>query len=460
MPMPLPAGPYRTLTTPEGAAFPYYIIPFDADGVCTGPLTRDHLLGHLDGVTDIFVFSHGWNNDWTAATTRYEGFIKGVQDLRASMALPVPADYRPLLVGIYWPSQALRLFESETGPGFAALDPVEQHDEMTAMQAALQDIAARLPAADRERFHRLANAEALADGEDRDLATLLATALGTSEDAEAGLDAPPDADDLLASAAAIATPEPDYDAVGSIDTALTGVMPMAAGVFGSVARVLDPRNLLKPFTVWQMKDRAGTVGGLGVAPLLEALLTRSASTTRVHLLGHSYGCKVMMTAACRMAPPTRPIESALLLQPAISQYAFSESVPRRNVPGGFASALTRIRQPVMATFSEHDDPLHRMFHLSVRRHDDVGELQYAADGTPSEYAALGGYGPQATAVASIMGIRNPGAAYALPPAPAIIGLDGSRAIKGHGDILNPSVWWAAWTLATAHLAQGGAGTDG
>ena len=62
MPTTLPARPSRTLTSPEGVSFPYYVIPFSREGVCEGPKTRTHLLENLAGVTDIFVFSHGWRS--------------------------------------------------------------------------------------------------------------------------------------------------------------------------------------------------------------------------------------------------------------------------------------------------------------------------------------------------------------------------------------------------------------
>lgn len=452
MPAQLPAGPYRTLSTPEGAAFPYYIIPFDKDGACTGPLTREHLLTHLDGVTDLFLFSHGWNNDWTSATTRYEDFITEFQRLRSTHPLTPPANYRPLLVGVFWPSQALEWFAGERGPDFAALDPAAQNAESAATQSMLSDIAAQLSAPQRERFYVLASADTLGDGDDRELAEMLAPLLNTFSETEGGTpQAPPAVNDLMLAASALETPEPDYDAVGTAANAGGPVDALAAGVLGGIGRILDPRNLIKPFTVWQMKDRAGTVGALGVGPLLEQILARSADSTRVHLLGHSYGCKVVMTAASVLPDGARLVESALLLQPAISQYAFSESVPDRAVPGGFARNLTRIRHPVMATFSEHDDALHRLFHLSVRRHDDLGELQYAAEGTPSRYAALGGYGPQSTAAAFVEPLHHAGVVYDLSRPARVIGLNGAWAIKGHGDIVSEPICWAAWTLLTAHM---------
>jgi hypothetical protein len=443
----IPAGPYRTLALREGGQFPYYVIPFDQDGICEGTETRAHLLANAGSATDIFVFSHGWNNDWTAATKRYESFITGFGELRREHRLPVPDPYRPLLVGIFWPSQALEWFSGEAGPAFAAggVDDAE----VQAMHATLRDIGAALPPVKRARFHALAQADALAPKEAEELATLLAGTLGVAPDTEAGTLAAPDAEDLLAAARALEEPEPDYGSVGTATTAGLAAVPAAAGLdLRGALRALDPRNILKPFTVWQMKDRAGHVGANGVAPLLAELL--GATDARIHLLGHSFGCKVVMTAASVMPAPSRKIESALLLQAAVSQFAFAANVPERNVPGGFVRALDRVRQPILATFSRYDSALTSMFHLAVRRHEDVGELQYAAE-TPSRYGALGGFGPKATSADTVF-IRDPVEPYDLAHAKRIIGVNAAARINGHGDISNPATWWAAYCLLMAHRA--------
>ena len=448
MPSALAAGPYRVLSSPEGQSFPYYIVPFDERGSCEGPKTRKHLLENLAGVSDVFVFSHGWNNDWSAATARYESFIQGFQRLRSERNLKLPEPYAPLLVGIFWPSQSLAWFDSETGPGFAAANPAEQDAAAQELHAALREVALELPVEKRERFHELAQSEALAPGEDRELAELFALALAGSADTEAGAAPAPSAADLLAAARALEAPEPDFDAVGTAGPAAPSSGPAAAGV-GDLLAKLDPRNLVKPFTVWKMKDRAGKVGAKGVAPLLADLLRKSDPAARIHLIGHSFGCKVVMTAACAMPEPPRPLESALLLQAAVSQYCFASKVPERNVPGGFVKALARVKRPILATFSRHDSALTKTFHLAVRRHDDLGELQFAGAGTLSRYGALGGFGPQGTQ-AAIVPIAKPGQLYDLSGGARVVGLESSSAIGGHGDVSNPATWWAQYCLLSAH----------
>src|SRR5579871_6279575 len=94
----LPIGPYRDLPLPDGSSFPWYIISFDKKGYCTGPETRKALLEDIAGssYSDIYLFSHGWNNDWEAATSLYRRFIDGYMET-AHPLTPTARDHRPLL---------------------------------------------------------------------------------------------------------------------------------------------------------------------------------------------------------------------------------------------------------------------------------------------------------------------------------------------------------------------------
>ena len=79
----------------------------------------------------------------------------------------------------------------------------------------------------------------------------------------------------------------------------------------------------------------------------------------------------------------------------------------------------------------------------------VGEAQIAAAGEPpSPYAALGGFGPRG-AGEKILDINDPPQPYVWPARTKLIGLKGDRTISGHGDISNPSTWWALYSGAFA-----------
>jgi hypothetical protein len=68
----LPSGPNKTVHFPGGVEVPWDITPFDRDGECTGPETRKQLVEKLKTgpYTDVYLFSHGWNNAWKEATER------------------------------------------------------------------------------------------------------------------------------------------------------------------------------------------------------------------------------------------------------------------------------------------------------------------------------------------------------------------------------------------------------
>jgi hypothetical protein len=52
--------------------------------------------------TDVFLFSNGWNDDWSAANRRCEHFIDDFIG-----RVPDDPQRQALLIGIFWPSAVL-----------------------------------------------------------------------------------------------------------------------------------------------------------------------------------------------------------------------------------------------------------------------------------------------------------------------------------------------------------------
>jgi len=111
-----------------------------------------------------------------------------------------------------------------------------------------------------------------------------------------------------------------------------------------------------------------------------------------------------------------------------------------------------VEAPIVCTYSKEDFALHNTFHLALRRTGDLGEQDIGIAGDtdstagkpPSEYAALGGYGPRGAGQKLIDPMPAAGS-----PCPdftdgvAVIGLDGSQGIIGsHGDITSRAAAWA------------------
>jgi pimeloyl-ACP methyl ester carboxylesterase len=438
----LPPGPYRELKSDQ-AVVPLYIIPFDKRGLCQGPGTKEHLVDAVRGgdFTDIYLFSHGWNDTFQKATGNYEKFFDGFVKLREPHGLPVPDPYHPLLLGIVWPAIDF-LLPWEHGPQFAAGGTDPSDDLIANERSQVDEIAADLPPAEAARFYQLSQQQELDAEQARELAAMLAPRYPTDPD-ELGADATPVTPDELVQVWAelgAARGEPaDADDWGTTDE--TGAEPKAAGLFR-----FDPRDIVRAFTVYKMKDRAGVVGSAGVGPLLHHLLEATPST-KLHIIGHSYGCKVLLSALCH-DPLPRKVESALLLEPAINYLCFARQVPKVGKPGGYRAALDRVAQPILSTFSSRDIALHDLFHLAVRRGSDLGEMKIAALGVvPSIYCALGGWGPGGLDAdeAREVSLKEYPDRYALAPGTVkIYGVNSSEGISGHSDVINERTFWALY----------------
>jgi hypothetical protein len=433
-------GPFRQVQLPEGGTADLFILRYGPEGELLSPRTAEILHQNTAAASDIFLFSHGWNNTFDDATRHYLDFAEKYTRQTSRR----PAGYRPLLIGIVWPSISF-LMPWEDGPQIAAAVPSGPHqrEEMRGFVAAglSVDVEARLselidgrdgiPADEaREAVEIVRDAVVSAEGDDISQPTVdeLLTAWATLDRGEAAKPRKPDA---FRDAAPVASSRPTDQ-------------PQAA------ASVFDVRNLLRMGTVWKMKDRAGTVGGKGVSPLVVRILQDTSA--RMHLVGHSFGARVVLSALA-MRPLHRKARSVLLLQPAINRWCFAPDVPGRGRPGGYFPVLDRVELPILSTMSTHDFPLHDVFHLALRG-GNLGEPNVAAFGDFERYGALGGYGPAGlgTKVRKVAMVA-PGTAYDLTGDVRVIVLDGSGninrtpAIGGHSDVVTVLTTWALHNLA-------------
>lgn len=415
---------------------PTWLLRFDADGVLASPATADALMVRLAdrSLSHVIFHSHGWNTDFADALRQYGTFLRALDGVLATYPL---AGFNPIFVGITWPSVWLA---EEPGPTLAGMNTE------AATARIVTDLAAPLAAPARARLYALADSAHLDPPAAQELAALLSTAVGGLNDeiGDPAMDAGPTAEDLIEGARRLAAVEgraapatlagpPALDENGLPIASLSGITGR-----------LDPRDLIRLFSLFQMKDRAGRVGATGVATLLRRMMA-AAPEARFNLLGHSFGAKVMLSAIAAAPALPRPVDTLLLLQPAISHLAFAATVPGRAGPGGYRAVLERVAAPVFTTFSAMDMPLHDVFHLALRRDADLGEMRIAAAGAPpSRYAALGGYGPRGSGETLIDPIPGPGEPLLYPPGARMVGLDGSaNRITSHGDVGTP---YTAWVL--------------
>lgn len=428
----------------SGQDVPFYGLRFDKKGNLLSPLTQQAVIDHIaaKGFTDTIIFSHGWNNEWDDALDYYISFLDGVGSTATRHASDMPEGMKPLMIGLAWPSAILTWpwdRTPEIAAGYVDEEDTDEPDDIAVLTEDLSEAEAA------ELRVLVAGKEELTAEEVDRLAALLAPSLSdapdpadpfsvaSAEDLARTLRAP----ELAVSPPQTEEEEDDEDLFRSGGTIGQGATDAQAA--GLLSDVFGLRTVLRLATVLKMKDRAGVVGGRGVADLVSGLLGQTA--TRLHIVGHSYGTKVVLTAASR-ATISRKLHSVLLLQPAINHYAFAAEVLGGG-QGGLRNVLGRTERPILSTHSADDMPLRHVFHLAADRRRDLGEDPTFAAGV-SAYSAMGGYGPAGMAPGELQRIDmpEPEADYPAIGDARIIDLKASGKIKGHSQIMNNYVYWA------------------
>jgi hypothetical protein len=101
--------PFRTI---PGEETRYGLITFRPDGAerlddPEGGMSERLLdIARDDGITNVFVFTHGWMGDVPAAIDQYDRWIRAFDSSSASRqrAAEVFSGFRPLFIGLHWPS--------------------------------------------------------------------------------------------------------------------------------------------------------------------------------------------------------------------------------------------------------------------------------------------------------------------------------------------------------------------
>jgi pimeloyl-ACP methyl ester carboxylesterase len=188
-------------------------------------------------------------------------------------------------------------------------------------------------------------------------------------------------------------------------------------------------NVLNFSTYFEMKDRAGSVGKSGVARLVDQL---AAAVQKIHLIGHSFGGRVVAAAAA--SSTTDRIASLSLLQTAFSHSGFSK---RSN--GFFRTVVDRkrVHGPILVTHTPNDKAVGIAYPLASRINGDKA----AAFGDKDDvFGGLGRNGAQQMPNGeTIAGTLAPaGADYAFEPG-KFFNLEASEFIKDHNNVTGREV---------------------
>jgi pimeloyl-ACP methyl ester carboxylesterase len=329
------------------------------------------------GVTDLVAISHGWNNDSDDARALYGRFFAEWCRQRAN-APASPRRYVALTV--LWPSKKFADRDLIPGGGASAAGLADE-----ALDRSLDVLTELLPEAGdlaqaRRLFDRLEDDEAA----QRAFVDLLRSKLRRNPETERedGLqhmfNQP--GDEILRRlqrpiASRVQRPAGDADTVTAAhvtdaddrDAATTRGAGLGDTLQGTKGAALRFANLT---TYYAMKERAGLVGTRGLDPVLQRLVAR-APGVNVHLVGHSFGGRLIAAAAA--ATPLANLRSLTLLQAAFSHFGFAREW-EPNHPGGFRSVIAerRVNGPVIITQSIHDIPVGVAYAAASRLAGTIG----------------------------------------------------------------------------------------
>ena len=240
----------------------------------------------------------------------------------------------------------------------------------------------------------------------------------------------------------------------SAETLPVDRMEGAAGFRNGFGRLwVGAKQALRQTTYWQMKKRAGIIGVNGLASVVMRL-AHAAPALRLHLVGHSFGARLVSYALKGLseeaARDSSPIKSLMLVQGAFSHFAFATALPHDpGRAGGLAAMQQRVAGPVVVTHSRFDLAVGHLYPWgSIAGRDDAaaaGDLLY-------RWGAMGHDGAQCSNAAEIE-LALAGHTYAFEPG-QIYNLDSNRVIAqgdapagAHSDIIHPELAWAALSAA-------------
>lgn len=445
-----------------GVETPYYLVPFDANGrerSWRGSLVSRQVLQELrdQQITDVFIFSHGWRGDVPDAISQYDAWVTAMAGCSADIAemKQIRVGFKPLLVGLHWPSLPYGDEELKAAQA-AAARPGRRGAKDERVELFAQRIADTVRA-------RAALATILA-ASDRPLPDVLPRNVADAFKVlqrEAGL-----------RGGGISTPGADGE---SFDPSrLYSEMQTARAAGGAGFQGADDLNwflqMLGYFSFWEMKDRARLFGETGAHQLLRSLQQQAAGRdVRFHLMGHSFGCIVV--SACVAGPQGGrttpvPVHSLSLVQGALSLWGYCSDVAQGiadspqpvagGKPGYFRPLVDRglVKGVLLTTQSEHDSAVGTLYPWAAwwGRQVAMATSQYPKYGAVGEYG-IRGPGCDVKDI-SIQDARHkyafrPGTIYNLESSRVIC--NGAGASGAHSDICHAEVAHAVWQAAAVDV---------
>jgi len=446
--------------------YPAFEVQYDMGGHLVDPTAETEAAAYFGsgagaGVTDVVVISHGWNNDIADARILYHNFFSAFSTV-AVKTLPARSWG---VVALFWPSK--KFADPSLIPGGAAglSDPVAQ--QLAAQLKQFAEMFGGDPTAAAKIAHLqslIPQLDVSANAQDDYVSTLVSLVPKPRYENDEGLDEARtslDADPghvilkrLSVPTVPVSAPLPGTGGAAGLGSFVGGIKSAAASLGDLV-------------TYYTMKDRAGIVGRTGAVGTIRALRKARADVgakgvpLKLHLVGHSFGGRLVTSAANALnggkAAIPEAVDSMTLLEAAYSHNGLAQNwdpaTPGSN--GAFRSVVeqVKVKGPILITHSSHDFPVGTAYPLASRLRNQVADA--LVGGPDDKFGGMGRNGAQHTP--EVLGDVALGATFdakAYPAAPQkdcwILNLRGdgpppAPTITGHGDVAKVEIAFAMTT---------------
>lgn len=433
---------------------PVFEIEFDKTGKLFDAKQLTAMLKHCTDwhATDLILFVHGWNNDLADARKLYTGFFGEFGVFAPATANGSARVF--VAAAILWPSKKFTDKELIPGGGAAA----RSSREKAVIRARLKDLAkepvrlGKTAPVSATRRKKILRAQSLLETIETDpkaqerfvriVRSLLSPNAAHNDDGTKALFKAKERE-LIERLRPPVTLAPSVGsggaAAGRIDALSVVANGGAADLGDSVLSGI--RRFLNLTTYYQMKQRAGTVGTNGVALLVDKVRSKLPAL-RLHLVGHSFGGRVV-TAATDAVGSKHKIDSLTLLQAAFSHNGLASKFDGKS-DGFFRKVVTgkKVRGPILVTCTKNDTAVGIAYPLASRL---AGQNAAALGDENDVYGGLGRNGAVKTPEAVKASLLAAAGTYDFS-AGKIYNLNADAFIDDHSDICGPQV---AWALACA-----------
>ncbi len=417
---------------------------FDKDARVVGNV--DAVLALANGpCTDLIVASHGWNNDANDARALYDQWRSSMRQVLEQRRIPALDNRKIAFAGVIWPSMKFADDQGNLGGGAAGASPgdtrdvLEKIDELRIVfpdpvaQQALDSAAALVPLLEDRATARKQFAEHIQTLFDRNAVD--------DEDASEDLVDMDGGELMKRLAVPLAVP-----ARPGLGGGAAGVGDLGAAVgFGDFLSgpIGAAKKLLNFATYFEMKARSAAIGTRGVAPVIARIHT-SRPELKVHLLGHSFGARLVSATAKGL--PQDSVATLSLAQGAFSHHGFARDFePGKN--GFFREVVDKktVRGPIVITKTANDKAVGIAYAIASRVANDAAS---GVGDAGDKYGGIGRNGAVKTPEAVDGRLLAVGGSYAFRPR-AVHNLLADDFIRDHSAVKGTEVAYAVLSAIAA-----------